>query len=277
MVGIPSNSNIDDKGIQYWEKQAKDVNNVDETFDNARDLGYVRLNYSRLTAIGKLSSQYDSSDMYKITVQSKGSLGLSIRTTGDGDKVLDLSKYDEAYKQLLAQTDPEAYQALIDKENEESSKKQLLEYTAPGMKVEIYQSKNGRNVLIGDSAAEPGSDLRVALEDMLKGEKQVVAGTYYAKISRDDSIGANDELDYIFQTSMGKGFKHEYAFTEAPSTDTKANKESKISVAMQNQLGGASAMQAQAERNQLLSQMMTISYQGISSLYSKNSQWWKNS
>ena len=54
---ISGNSNVKD-GIAYWEKQVKDVNDVDEKFTNARDLGHLRLNYSRLTAVGSLA-KYD--------------------------------------------------------------------------------------------------------------------------------------------------------------------------------------------------------------------------
>ena len=39
---ISGTSNVKD-GIAYWEKQVKDVNDVDEKFSNSRDLGYLRL------------------------------------------------------------------------------------------------------------------------------------------------------------------------------------------------------------------------------------------
>ena len=64
----------DNSSLGYWEKTVTDVNNVDESFANARDLGYTRLNYARVSVVGKLSEYYDSSDMYKIQLQSNGTV-----------------------------------------------------------------------------------------------------------------------------------------------------------------------------------------------------------
>ena len=54
-------------GVAGWDKSVVDVNNVDENFANARDLGYSRLNRTRVSVIGRLG-KYDSSDLYKIQV-----------------------------------------------------------------------------------------------------------------------------------------------------------------------------------------------------------------
>ena len=90
---ISGSSNVKD-GIGYWEKQVKDISDVDEKFANARDLGYLRLNYSRLTAVGSLAN-FDKEDNYKIAVQSNGKLSISLRNaSADDDKVLDLSEYE---------------------------------------------------------------------------------------------------------------------------------------------------------------------------------------
>ena len=62
---ISSTTNVDDNGVSYWEKTVTDVNDVDESFANARDLGYLRLNYARISTIGNLS-KYDSQDIYKV-------------------------------------------------------------------------------------------------------------------------------------------------------------------------------------------------------------------
>ena len=48
-------------GVAGWDKTVTDVNNVDETFANARDLGYARLNNSRISVIGQLG-KYDNKD-----------------------------------------------------------------------------------------------------------------------------------------------------------------------------------------------------------------------
>ena len=42
----------DNSSLGYWEKTVTDVNNVDESFANARDLVYTRLNYARVSVVG---------------------------------------------------------------------------------------------------------------------------------------------------------------------------------------------------------------------------------
>ena len=97
---ISSTTNKDENGVSSWEKTVQDVNDIDEKLANARDMGYTRLNYARVTTVGKLA-KYDSVDYYKIQVQSNGKLAVSLRSTeGDDEKVLDLSEYDAKLEEL---------------------------------------------------------------------------------------------------------------------------------------------------------------------------------
>ena len=192
---ISGTSNVKD-GIAYWEKQVKDVNDVDEKFSNSRDLGYLRLNYSRLTAVGSLA-KYDKEDNYKVTVQSNGKLSISIRNaSAEDEKVLDLSKYEEALDELKKQTDPEGWAKEQEEKKQKEAEQNLIEVTAPGMQMQVYMVKNGREVLVGDSSAEKGDDLRDNLDAMLKGEYKATKGVYYIKVSRDDTVGKNEDIKY---------------------------------------------------------------------------------
>ena len=107
---ISGSTNVDDKGINHWEKTVTDVNDVDEKFSNARDLGYMRLNYARVSAIGNLA-KYDTQDIYKIQVQSNGKLTIGLRSGSESDdeSVLDLSEYQKQLDGLKNQPDPEGY------------------------------------------------------------------------------------------------------------------------------------------------------------------------
>lgn len=162
----------DNSSLGYWEKTVTDVNNVDESFANARDLGYTRLNYARVSVVGKLSEYYDSSDMYKIQLQSNGTVSLSIKG-GDSsnEKVLDLSAYEQKLDELKKITDPEGWA----KEQEEKAlaeqNKDWMAELAPGLKVEVYTiNKNGKETLIGDSSAEKGTETRDNIDAMFSGE-----------------------------------------------------------------------------------------------------------
>lgn len=271
---VPSSSSNVKDGVAYWEKTAKDVNDVDEKFSNARDLGYLRLNYARVTSVAQLA-KYDKEDNYKIQIQSNGKLSLSIRNTESDDKVLDLSKYEEKLDELKKITDPEGYK----KEQEEKKKKQaemsLLENTAPGMQVQVYMIKNGREVLVGDSSAEKGEKTRDNLDLMLQGDYRAQKGDYYIKVSRDDTVEKNEEVKYALQMKVGDTFKHEYAFKEQVSEDTKNKKYSTVPSTADSTTGALSsvnALQIQAAKYQATAQMLQVGYLNIADLYNRNSK-----
>lgn len=234
---ISGTSNVKD-GIAYWEKQVKDVNDVDEKFSNSRDLGYLRLNYSRLTAVGSLA-KYDKEDNYKVTVQSNGKLSISIRNaSAEDEKVLDLSKYEEALDELKKQTDPEGWAKEQEEKKQKEAEQNLIEVTAPGMQMQVYMVKNGREVLVGDSSAEKGDDLRDNLDAMLKGEYKATKGVYYIKVSRDDTVGKNEDIKYALQMNVGGKYKHDYVMTESVSDDTSNKKYTRVPATTDYSSGG---------------------------------------
>ena len=185
MAGIVSGLGNKENGVSFWEKQLVDVNDIDEKFSNARDMGYLRLNYARSTVGGALA-KYDKSDMYKIQVQSNGKLGISMRSgETEDEKVLDLSKYEAALKEAEAAINKNKPSTGIeDVAKTETEEVDLLDMTAPGFKLEVYMVKNGREVLVGDSSAEKGSKVRDDLDLMLQGDYRAKKGDYYIKIIR---------------------------------------------------------------------------------------------
>lgn len=253
-----------------WEKTLTDMNNVDETFANARDLGYTRLNYARTTAIAKLAKNYDSSDYYKVQVQSNAKLGVSLRDGTEDENVLDLSKYEEALDALKQQTDPEGYQ----KEQAEKKAKEeenLLSMTAEKLSIQVYKTQNGKQVLVGDSTAEKGTKLREAMDNMLKGEYRAEKGDYYFKITRnEETTTKNEEISYALQVSQGTNFKHDYVMKEQVSEDTKNKKESRVPLTQTSASGSLSsvnALEIQATRYQATAQMLQVGYMNMADIY----------
>lgn len=273
---ISGNSNVKD-GIAYWEKQVKDISDVDEKFANARDLGYLRLNYSRLTAVGSLA-KFDKEDNYKIAVQSNGKLSISIRNaSAEDEKVLDLSKYEEALDELKKQTDPEGWAKEQEEKKLKEAEQNLIEVTAPGMQMQVYMIKNGKEVLIGNSSAEKGDKLRENLDAMLKGEYKATKGTYYVKISRDDTIDKDESVNYALQMNVGGKYKHDYVLTEGVSDDTKNKKYTRVpsmtDYSGTGTLSGVNALQIQATRYQATAQMLQIGYLNMANIYNNNSKY----
>lgn len=166
---ISSSTNLNDDGSYGWEKSVTDVNNIDESLANARDLGYTRLNYARVTAVAELG-KYNQKDTYKIQVQSSGKLSISLRNAGAEENVLDLSSYEEYLDELRQQTDPKGYAAEQKKAHEKLENTDLLATTVPDMTMKVYQIKNGKEVLIADSTADKDSTEFQNLKALITGE-----------------------------------------------------------------------------------------------------------
>ena len=261
-----------DNSSQYWEKKVADVNNIDETYGNSRDLGYLRYNHSRLSAVGTMSD-FDNVDIYKFSVQSAGEIAISIRNDNFEDDGPDFSKYYEEIDRLQQQTDPEGYAEAQAAKKEAEENQELIQVTAPGMKMEVYSiDKMGREILVADSSAGRGSELGDTLDSMLKGEYEATAGNYFIKVSRDESIDENKEMSYAMQLTMGEDYKHDYAAVETASEDTRNKVETKIPLATANGgiLSPSNVMEIQASRYQGAAQMMQVGMMNIAELYNKN-------
>ncbi len=274
------NSMVGGSSARSWEKKVADMNDIDESFANARDLGHTRLNYSRITAVGELSNN-DSVDIYKTTVDSKrGKLSLSLQTAGNEDKVLDLSKYEDYINQLKLEFNPDEYYEEQKKKEEAANNKNVLEDSAPELNVQVYSTdKYGRQVLIADSTADKDSDLYSNLKNMMAGEYEATAGDYYVKVSRNDTVTSKDKVQYAVQMMMGKTYKHDYIAIETNSEDTKNKTTSKVPSTANNANGystslisSASALQIMASADQGAADMMSAGYLKLASIYNKNSK-----
>lgn len=268
---IPRATNVDENGKYYWEKTVKDVNDVDESFSNARDLGYVRLNYTRVNTVGNLAN-YDTQDIYKIQVQSNGKLSINIRSgsSSDDESVLDLSKYEEQLNELKKQTDPEGYAKELEEKKKKEESYGLLGSAGEGLQIQVYMKQNGREVLIGDSTADPDSKEYANMEAIINGEYRAKKGDYYIKISRSDEVDSRDEVPYLMQILQGDSYKHEYVATETASDDTKNETATKIPMTNVNgTLSTLNVLQIQAQRYQSTAQMLQVGYLNMANILSK--------
>lgn len=268
---IPKATNRDENGVYGWEKTVKDVNNIDETFANARDLGYTRLNHARVTAVGKLG-KYDSKDIYSIQVQSNGKLSIALRNTNaEEEKVLDLSKYEEKLDEIKKMLDPEGWKAEQEKKQKELEETDLLDTTAKGMTLKVYTVKNGRQVLLADSTAEKGSKEREVLEEILKGDYRAKAGNYYIEVGTQDGYEFDEDPAYAMQIMQGTKFKHDYVLTETVSNDTKNKKISTVpsETTSSGRLSAGNAMLIQAQRYQSTAQMLAVGYLNMADIQNK--------
>ena len=272
-------SNKDENGVYGWEKSVTDVNNVDEGFATARDLGYTRLNYARVTTIAELG-KYNNVDTYKIQLQSNGKLSISLRS-GDGndDKVLDLSKYEEYLEDLKQQLNPTDYLDQQIKEEEDSLNKGLLDDTAPGMTIKVYMVKNNKTVLIGDSTADKDSKEYETIKSIMMGEYRASKGNYYIEVGYAEDAEKSDTTPYAMQIMQGTKYVHDYITKQSASSDTK-NKEvstrpdATLTASTANgtaTISAAYAAQIQAIRNEGAANMLAAGYLNVASLTAEKS------
>lgn len=275
-------------GVAGWDKSVVDVNNVDENFANARDLGYSRLNRTRVSVIGRLG-KYDSSDLYKIQVQSNGKLFVNLRTGSDEEeKVLDLSKHEQRLEEIKAQlesmgiknedsiidttpkTPLEIAKAEIEKMKAEREKEKagLLDDIAPGMTIKVYTQKGNRTVCVGDSTADKNSKEYTTMKSILSGEYKAKKGMYYIEVGSEESL--REENAYVMQIKQGSKYTDDYLVTEANSQDTK-NETISItsSTSSSEQISAAYAAQIQAMQYDSTATMMSNAYTNLASIKNK--------
>lgn len=286
-MGLTSVSNKVD-GVAGWDKSVTDVNNVDETFANARDLGYSRLNNTRISVIGQLG-KYDEKDLYKVQVQSNGKLFINLRMgESEDDKVLNLSKYEQELEKIKAdlkemgvKTDEEVVdttpktplekaEAAVAKmkEEREKAKAGLLDDIAKGMTIKVYMTKGKKTVCIGDSTADKSSKEYAAMKSILSGDYKAKKGMYYIEVGAEKT--PKEETPYIMQIKQGSKYVNDYLVTEQKSQDSKNETISLTSsTSSSEQISSAYAMQIQAQRYDATTTMLSNAYTNLLSIRNK--------
>ena len=277
-------------GVAGWDKSVVDVNNVDENFSNARDLGYSRLNRTRISVIGRLG-KYDSSDLYRVQVQSNGKLFINIR---NGDSVEADNNRQKAYESKLeelkktlanmgipqedeeipAPVEPETpldkARAAVAKMKEERAKANagLLDELAPGMNIKVYKQQGKKTVLIGDSSADKSSKEYANMKSILEGNYRAKKGEFFIEVGSSDTI--KEDKPYVLQIKLGNRYTDDYLVKEGNSEDSK-NKTISLtsSTSSSEQISSAYAAQIQAQKYESTANMLSSSYLNLSSIKNK--------
>lgn len=277
-------------GVAGWDKSVVDVNNVDENFSNARDLGYSRLNRTRISVIGRLG-KYDSSDLYRVQVQSNGKLFINIR---NGDSVEADNNRQKAYESKLeelkktlanmgipqedeeipAPVEPETpldkARAAVAKMKEERAKANagLLDELAPGMNIKVYKQQGKKTVLIGDSSADKSSKEYANMKSILEGNYRAKKGEFFIEVGSSDTI--KEDKPYVLQIKQGNRYTDDYLVKEGNSEDSK-NKTISLtsSTSSSEQISSAYAAQIQAQKYESTANMLSSSYLNLSSIKNK--------
>ncbi len=275
-------TNRDENGRYSWEKRVVDVNDVDESFGTARDLGYTRLNYARVTTVSTLD-KYDTKDTYAIQLQSNGNLKITMKCGDSSDeKVLDLSKYEEKLEEIKRSLNPLEYAKDQLDQLKDDVAKDIFEENAPGLYMKVYISQNGRQKLIADSTADKDSKLYQAAEEIMNGEYKAKKGNYYIETGYKEGFEIpKDGTPYALQILQGNTFKHDYITTEGKSVDSKKQKvtttpDQDLAAATGGygtaSISAAYAAQIQAQSNAATATMLANGYLNMASITSHSSK-----
>lgn len=190
-----------------WEKTSQDT--LNDTIRTARDMGQLRLNYSRLNMITTLSKN-ETEDWFSFKVTSRGKIRLT---------AVNLSEALKEDKKTNA-TD-ELEDAMND------IQKTIDKFKAQGLKVEIYEYQNNRQTLLASNDESKNKSKQYeAFEQMMRGEYQVKkgGGTYYVHVTTKDGKPVDDDTLYALQLQMGTTYKHDYVTQEQSVDHTNVTK-----------------------------------------------------
>lgn len=232
---------------KVWEKSTQDT--YADSIRTARDMGQVRLNYSRLNMVTTLSKN-EREDWFSFTVTSRGKLRLSAVNLSEASKS-DKDKETSATDELdNAATD---FQKAIDK------------FKAQGLKVEVYQYQNNRQTLLATND-ESKSKQYEAFEQMMRGEYALKkGGKFYIHVTTKDGKPADEDTLYALQLQMGDTYKHDY-ITKEQSLDHTGISDGDLALAraeeaMNNVTANSKVLAAQSASN-----LLSIGYTNMATM-----------
>jgi hypothetical protein len=193
-----------------WRKVISGVTNSVEGMNSARDIGYLRLNYSRVNLIGSLTPT-DKENWYKIQINSPGDFRLTIKHAGTEDEINDY---------VDSETDPDKTET---EEALDEWEEVINSFKASGLRVELmmYNPKGGKTTVIGSNDAS-NDQAYANFEQMIRGTYKIdrqSMGTMYLHVSRIDGKKLDSTENYVMQMQVGDSYKHDYVTIERAPQD----------------------------------------------------------
>ena len=195
MASVTLDASAKSTVAKAFEKTSSDV--YADTLLNARDIGQIRKNYSRLSIVTTLSEN-EKEDWFSFTSVSKGKVRLSavnLSNTEDKEKV----------------SDDTATDALEDAQKD--YEKAIESFQGKNMRVEVYSFVNNRQTLLA-SNDENNKKAFENFKNLMRGEYEIGKGTYYVHVTTEDGSRVSEDTLYALQLQMGDTFKHDYLTKE---------------------------------------------------------------
>ncbi|MCQ2965290.1 MAG: hypothetical protein MJ250_00935 [Alphaproteobacteria bacterium] len=181
--------------VKAFGKSSSDI--YSESIDNARDIGNLRVNKTRLNLITTLNKK-ENEDWFSFKSFNDGKLRFS---------AINVSEIDDENKK-------KDVNALLDSNNEDAGEDIKAMFYGKGLRVEIYTKQGNRSNLIAsnDEKNEKAFD---AFKSMLDGEFKASKGqTYYVHVTTTDGKPSKEDTLYALQVQLGNKYTENYTVKE---------------------------------------------------------------
>lgn len=237
--------------VKVWEKKTTDT--IADSIQNARDIGQIRLNYSRLNLVTTLSKN-EREDWFKFNVVSPGKLRLT---------AVNLSAKDDDGNKT--NTEDTLEDAISDYE------KAIESFKAKGLRVEVYTYKNNRQTLVATNNDKQKKEY-ATFENMMRGTERVTQkGTYYIRVTTQDGKPVKDDQLYALQLQMGDTYKHDY-MTQEMAVDHTNVSDGDIALAKAEAAYSAAASSASILNAQSAMSILSAGYNNMAMIQESSSK-----
>jgi len=198
MTSVTLDASIKATSAKSFEKTSSD--RYSDTIRNARDIGQVRKNWTRLNLITTLSEN-EKEDWFSFTSFSKGKVRLSaVNLSAKSDEKTETEKGDDSATEALeaAKNDYE---------------KAIESFQGKGLRVEVYSFVNNRQVLLATNDEKNAKGFE-NFKNLMRGQHEIDKGTYYVHVSTEDGKPVKKDTLYALQVQMGDTFKEDYLTKE---------------------------------------------------------------
>lgn len=181
--------------VKSFGKSSSDI--YSESIDNARDLGNLRVNKSRLNLVTTLNKK-ENEDWFSFKSFNDGKLRLS---------AINVSELDE-------DGDETDVNALLDSTNDDTSEETKAMFYGKELRVEIYTKQGNRSTLIASNDEENEKAYEV-FKSMVDGEFKASKGTtYYVHVTTTDGKPSKEDTLYALQVQLGDKYTENYTTQE---------------------------------------------------------------
>ena len=197
MASVTLDASIKATSAKSFEKTSSD--RYSDTIRNARDIGQVRKNWTRLNLITTLSEN-EKEDWFSFTSFSKGKVRLSAVNLSNKSDEKDAENGEASATEALeaARSDYE---------------KAIESFQGKGLRVEVYSYVNNRQVLLATNDEKNAKGFE-NFKNLMRGQYDIDKGTYYVHVSTEDGKPVKEDTLYALQVQMGDTFKEDYLTKE---------------------------------------------------------------